>query len=543
MSAYKEDPLAKSTIKRWERMKIERATYENNWQDIRDLVRPGAADISRQTTPGQLRTEAMYDGTPPQALEELAGGLNSYLTNPADRWFGLEVDAMRDLQDDIDAQLWLEDTADRIYTEYSHPKVRFSPAMRESYLDLGAFGTCILNQEWSKHTNHILFRTFGLSGCWLDHNDEGEVDTIYRVMKWDSRQLDQAFGLKNLPSEIQRKIQDDRTGDNKYDVLHAVYPRSDHDKGKIDSRNMPFASVWIIVECSATVKESGFTSFPYHVGRWQTIAEEVYGYSPAHKCLPDIRVLNRMEFTILKAAQKATDPPGFVPNDGVMLPIKMSPGSINFYEPNIEDPWKPMEHKGNLPIGLEMSDRRREMIRKAFHRDWVEIARKKERQSIFELQQDEEENIRQIGTILGGIQSDILHPAVARSYELLRDHRRLMPPPPSLRGHTLKVVYVSPAARAQKATKATTLGRFLQDLTPWAQVDPSVLDAVDSDVVTQELADARSVSRRVVRSPEAIAQIRQQRQMAAAIDKAEPVSQALKNVAQARELGLNLEAA
>lgn len=537
------DEKAKQCIKRWDRMKTERATYEHNWQDIRELVRPGAADFNRQVTPGQLRTEQAYDDTPSQALEELAGGLNSYLTNPTDRWFELEVDGMYELRDDIDALLWLEDTSNRIYTEYNHPRSRFSPAMRESYLDIGAFGTCILNQEWSPRTNHLLFRTFGLSGCWLDHNDEGEVDTLYRLMKWDARQLDQAFGIQNLPSEIQRKIRDDHTGDNRYDVLHAVYPRDDFDKSKIDSKNMEFASMWVIVECGATVKESGYDSFPYHVGRWQTIAEEVYGYSPAHKCLPSIRVLNRMEFTILKAGQKITDPPGFVPNDGVMLPIRMSPGSINYYEPNIEDPWKPMEFKGNLPMGLEMSDRRREMIRKAFHRDWIEITRKKERQSIFELQQDEEENIRQIGTILGGIQSDILHPSVARSYELMRKHKRLLPPPPSLIGRKLKVVYVSPAARAQKATKAINIGRFLQDVTPWAQVQPEVMDGIDSDATLQELADARSISKRVVRAPEEIAKIRQQRQMQMAVQQAEPASQALLNVAKAREAGLNLETA
>lgn len=537
------DPIAKNVLKRWGRMKAERCTYEHNWQDIRELVRPGAQDFTRSVTPGELRTDKSYDDTPSQALEELAGGLNSYLTNPADRWFGLEIDDMRAIEDDVDAQLWLEDTADKIYAEYSHPKVRFSPAMREAYLDIGAFGTCILNQDWSQRTGHILFRDFALAGCWLDKNDEGEVDTLYRVMKFDARQLDQAFGLKNLPDELQRKIAGDPSEGGKYDVLHAVYPRTDYDAKKIDSSNMPYASVWVIVECAATVKQSGYRSFPYHVGRWQTISEEVYGYSPAHKCLPSIRVLNRMELTILKAGQKITDPPGFVPNDGVMLPIRMSPGSINMYEPGVEEPWKPMEFRGNLPIGLEMSDRRREMIRKAFHRDWIEITRKKERQSIFELQQDEEENIRQIGTILGGIQSDLLHPAVARSYELLRDHGRLLPAPAGLQGFRLKVVYVSPAARAQKATKAIAIGRLIQDVTPLAQVQPDVLDALDGDATLQELAAARDVPRRVVRTPEAIMKLREQRQMQTAVAQAEPLSKALVNVAKAREAGMNLAAA
>lgn len=528
------DPTAKEVIKRLDHMKQARSTYEHNWQDIRDLVRPGAADFNRQVTPGQLRTELMYDGTARQASEDLAGGINSYLTNPVDRWFGLAIDDMAAIEDDIYAQIWLEDTADRIYAEYSHPKSRFSPSIREAYLDVGTFGSCVLNQEWNEKESHLLFRTFSLAGCWLDTNSDGGIDTLYRSMKWDKRQLVQEFGEKNLPDKIQR----DDSETNKYEVIHAVYPRQDRNRSYMDSKNMKFKSCWVIVECTQTVREGGYRSFPYHVGRWATVAEEIYGYSPAHACLPDIRVLNRMELTILKAAQKVTDPPIFVPNDGVMLPIKIMPGSINFYENGIEEPFRALDNKANIPIGLGTSDRKREQVRKAFHLDWVEVNRKKERQTAYELQQDEEENIRQMGPILGGLQSDLLAPAITRSYELLRDHKRLLPAPASILPYKLKVVYVSPAARAQKAMKAITIGRFAQDLSVWAQVDPQVVDAVDSDQLVQVLAEAREVPRRVVRTPEAVAQIRQERQMQQALAAVEPASKAILNVAKARETGM-----
>ncbi|HYF36776.1 MAG TPA: portal protein, partial [Prosthecobacter sp.] len=529
----RDDPIAKDVLARWGRMKTERSTYEHNWQDIRDLVRPSASDFTRGTAPGQTRTDNIYDGTARQALEDLAGGLHSYLTNPADRWFGLEIDDMADIADDHDALEWLEETSDAIYAEYAHPKVRFSPAIREAYKDVSGFGTCILNQEWNPATGHLLFRTFALASCWIGTNSDGDVDVVLRCVKWDKRQLTQEFGEEALP----QKIKDERDETRKFEVVHAVYPRQEgsYDPKKIDAKNMPYASCWVLVECQHTLREGGYRSFPYHVGRWETVAEEVYGYSPAHTCLPDIRMLNRMELTIIKAAQKATDPPIFVPNDGVMLPIKISPASVNFYENGIEDPFRIMEHKGDLPIGLEMSDRKREMIRKAFHLDWVEITRKKERQTAFELQQDEEENIRQLGPILGGLQSDILHPAVARSYMLLMEHQRLKPAPESLNGRALRIVYVSPAARAQKASKAIAIGRLLQDVVPMVQVQPEVADALDLDAAVQELATAREAPRRVVRSPEEIDALRKQRQIQTALAAAEPASKAMLNIAKAQQ--------
>lgn len=531
MSYDREDPLAKSVLERWERMKTDRSTYERNWQDIRDLVRPSAADFNRQTTPGDSRSDSIYDGTAKQASEELAGAVHSHLTNPVDRWFGLAVEDMDAIADDPDALAWLELVADIIYQEYAHARSRFSPSIREAYLDVVAFGTCILNQEWNAKTGHLLFRTFSLASNYLDINSDGDIDVDFRHMKWDKRQLEQAFGFDALP----RKVQEERTASTKWDVLHAVYPREDRDMKKVDDKNMPYASVWVLPECCYTVKEGGYDSFPYHPGRWMTVAEETYGYSPAHMCLPDIRMLNRVDFTMIKAAQKATDPSIWIPNDGVMLPIKTSPGSINYYENGMEEPFRVMEHKGNFPVGMEMSDRKREMIRKAFRLDWVEITRKKERQTAFELQQDEEENIRQMGPILGGLQSDILHPAIARSYLLLKQHGKIPPAPEGLNKRVLRIVYVSPAARAQKATKAISIGRWMQDIAVLMQAAPEVADAVDLDAAAQELAIAREVPRRVVRSPEAVAARRQQREMQTMIAASEPASQSILNIAKAQE--------
>jgi hypothetical protein len=531
-----ENPTAKYVLDRFSRMKTERATYESNWQDIRDLVRPGTADFTRGTSPGQSRTDKIYDGTAPISLEQLAGGLHSYLTNPADPWFTLEDEDMDALQNEPDSLLYLQYLTDTIMTEYRHPAVRFYPAIKESYLDVGGFGTCVLNQEVSP-TGHLYFRTHALASCWFERDSEGLIDTVLRKMCYDKRQLIQEFGESNLP----KKVLEEKREDKKHEVIHAVYPREDYDPGKLDATNMPYASVWVLVEHCHVLKESGYKSLPYHVGRWSTIADETYGYSPAHSCLPDIRMLNRMEYTIIKSATKAVDPTVWIPNEGVMTPIVTKPGGINYYENGIEEPFRVMEHKGNLPIGLEMTDRKREMIRKAFHLDWVEITRKKERQTAYELQQDEEENIRQMGPILGGLMSDILHPCIARSFQLLKDAGRIKSAPEVLNKRKLKIVYVSPAAKAQKAMSAINIGRVIQEITPLAQVAPEIMDAFDMDEVAQVLVDSRSVNRRVVRSPEQIAALRQERKMAqdamAAAEIAKPMSEAVKNLALANQAG------
>jgi hypothetical protein len=498
-----DDPKAQQVVQRFSELKSERSLYERTWQDIRELVRPGTTDFNRVTSPGNTRTESIYDGTAPEALEELASGLHSYLTNPADRWFSLEVQDMRQIEDDPDALLWLEQVSDIIYNEYSNEMTGFNTSLHECYMDIGAFGTCVLNQEWDSKEGHLVFRTHPLATAYIDEGHAGRVDTMYRCLMRTRRQMEQEFG-------------------------------------KVDAKNMKYASCWVNEDYGHTLKESGYKSFPYHVPRWMKLADEIYGRGPAITCLPDIRMLNRMEFTMIKAAQKATDPPLIVPNDGFVLPIRTAPGSIIFKEPG-SDEVQTLEHKGNFPISMEMSEQKRNFIRKCFFSDVMRLEMKKERQTAFEIHERIEQQLRALAPMLGRLASELLGPGLERSYELLHAANRFPEAPPSLQRQRLKLVYISTAARAQKSMKATTAGRWVQEMVPVAQIDPTVFESVNWAEYAKVTSMDRGVTRTIFFTPQEQAAIKAQRQqaqqMAAAAEIAKPASEAVKNIAQANSLG------
>ena len=52
--------------------------------------------------------------------------------------------------------------------------------------------------------------------------------------------------------------------------------------------------------------------------------------------LPDVKMLNEMSKTTIKAAQKQVDPPLLVPDDGFILPVRTVPGGLNFYRAGTE---------------------------------------------------------------------------------------------------------------------------------------------------------------------------------------------------------------
>jgi hypothetical protein len=528
------DDKAKDILQRFERLKSNRSTFESIWQDIRDLVRPHASDFNRKSTPGEVRSMDIYDGTACQAADELGGAITAHTTSATDRWFSFEIENSPELNREPEVIEWLESVADVIYSQYNSPRSKFNPSIYEANGDLASFGTSIINQEFVKDGMHLLFRCHPLAACYIEENDHGLVDTVVRSIEWDSRQLMQRFG-----DACPECVKEDAKNDKKWTVVHSVHPRTDRDLTKYDSGNKRYASCWVLKEKQHMLKEGGYDSLPYHVARWSTLAGEVYGRGPAVKCLPDIRMLNRMEYTLIKAGQRAVMPPLVVPNDGFNLPIKTGPDSIIFKEPGAEE-IQSLDFRGNIPIGMEQTNQKREFINRCFYAEWVKFNQKTERQTAYEISELVDQQLRMMGAVVGRLQDEVLGPMLERSFDLLLENRMLPPWPESIKGRKVRITYISTAARAQQGTKAAAMGRYLQELIPMAQVKPDVMDAIDSDAYAQELARLRGVSLRIVRGPNEIAQIRQaraeQEQMQAMAENLEPAAKAVESLAKANSI-------
>mgnify|MGYP006921301444 CR=1 FL=1 len=493
--------------RKFEEIKSGRYQWNSMWNDVRDLVRINVADFS--STPGSDRGEArtlkVYDGTPVWAMKQLAAGLQSFVTNPVERWFSLNIADNRPIS--ADELYWLELVSDIIYKEYARPVCAMHSSSHETYLDLASFGTGVLYQDWSPRAGGIVFRSFALSSCYIDENSDGYVDTLFRTIPWTRRQISQEFGEENLPPVIKEKPVDKS---DQFTVVHAVFPRDDRDTESYLSSNMPYASIWYCVETKEILKNSGYKNFPYHVPRWSKLSGEIYGRGPAVDALPDIKMLNAMAKTIIKAAQKQVDPPLMVPDEGFILPLNTAPGSLMFYTPGTDN-IAPLEVRGNLPIGLEIMERKQEQVAKAFHVDWLLRQRKKERQTAAEVYDERNEMLRQMAPELGRLQAEFSGPMIARSFSLLLEHNKIPYGPMTILQRGLTVEYRSQLARAQEASKADDINKMLTDIIPVANVDRSMLDRLDPDRFMDEIARIRGVSRKILRTDDEVTAIRKSR--------------------------------
>lgn len=524
------------------RLKSVRQQYEGEWSEVRALVRPYGKDPTGIDTKGGSRVLEIYDGTAPEALKQLAAGLHSFIANPIEKWFVFGVsETTIDLQEE--EKKWLQDATDAVHKVYSTDASFFHTSLHEAFLDLPSFGNGHLSQEWSKKIGGPRFRSHAAASVWFEEDWEGVIDVFYRET---CMTLDQVMDQFGKDGKVSKEMIDDHAKQphKEVTVIHAVEPRKSYDTNKDDSSNMPYSSCWVCTEYKVLLRENGYRQQPYHPMRWEKLSNEIYGRSPAMTCMPDIRVLNAMERTILRSAAKKVDPPIIAEDDDSLAPLTMAPSSINYVE-NIERRPIPFENGGDIQLGLELSDQKRQAIRTAFHADWLMMEKKNLEMTATEVVDRRDEKLRLLAPTLGRLQSETFGPMVFRTLSLLLENGKIEQPPARLKNLAgLSIGYVSPAAQAQVRGTSMILERFVQSVIPIGQLDPKSLRRINWDNYIKKQADLQNVPREALRSDEEIqAMDEKESQVTDAANAASigvDASTAIKNVSQARATGMDL---
>ena len=500
------DEMAVTLLKRLSTLETQRQTWEDLWQDIADYVVPRKADITVNRSPGDKRTDRLFDATAVHAAELLSASLHGMLTNASTPWFSLRYRDPALDADDI-AKEWLEAATDVMYQAFA--RSNFQEQIHELYHDLITFGTGIMLVE-SDEEQQIRFSTRHISECFLSEDDQGRVDTVFRKFKMPARSAYAKWG-SDVGQRIEKLAEKDPYAE--VTLVHVVRPRDDRDVTQYDNKNMAYQSCYINPDEKIVLSEGGFASMPYLCPRYLKSSFELgYGRSPASSSLPDIKMLNKMSEVTIRAAQKQVDPPLMVPDDGFMLPIRTVPGGLNFYRAGTRDRLEPLQIGANNPLGLNMEEQRRDAIRQSFYVDQLIMGTGGQTMTATEVIQRTEEKMRLLGPVLGRLQAELLQPLIDRCFHLLQRQNAFPEPPEEMDGMTVDIEYVSPLAKAQRSGDVQSVLRMFELLMPLTQVDQAVLDYMDTDGMVKHLIKVLGVPASTVRGEQEVYQKRVERQ-------------------------------
>ncbi len=530
---------ASQIINQHEQMAADRSQFETHWQEITERVLPRQDQwFGTVRTQGDKRTSKIFDSTAPLALTRFAAAMESIATPRAERWHKLTP--QWPLEEDKDSRTWLEEITKQLFRVRYSPRSNFASQAHEFYMSLGALGTACMYVD-DDPGRGIRYSTRHMSEIFLAEDHQGRIDKVHRKFGLTARQAIQQFGEAELPEKIRKAAE--TQPETKFDFLHCVYPAPEVKAWRVDAQGMPWTSRYICMDSKSDVMVSGYWEFPYMIGRYVVAPGETYGRSPAMDALADIKMLNEMEKTGLRALHHQVDPTLLLADNGVLQPFQMRPGAMvkGGVDANGRQSVIPLQTGGNIPALEEKTDQKRRLINDHFLVTLFQVlAEDRTNMTATEVLQRAAEKGALLAPAAGRLQSEFLGPLIEREIGIMARAGALPPAPPSWEqmGGEYQVEYVSEITRAMRASEGVGILRMMEGISPVAQIDPSILDRVDGDEALKVLADVNGVPSKVLRSDDEVAAIKQgraqQEQAAQLLSAAQVAGSAAKDLAQAQ---------
>ena len=417
-----------------DRLLAKRRAWEGVWKDCYDHAlpaRPGAAGIQ------------LYDGTAPDAVEQLAASLLAELTPPWTRWFSfvpgraLPATLTRDL-----AARALETAAETLAGELE--RSNFTVELHQCLLDLVVAGTaCLAVEELPPGEPSCLrFTAVPLSDLALEDGPTRPLDTVFRTLRLTTAEIRTRFPAARLPQAVAADEQDGEA--SRHTVIEAVIP---------EGSAYAYAAVLRHEEEPVLLARGRFDTSPFIAFRWMKAVGETYGRSPVMKALPDIRTANKVVELILKNASIAVTGIWQADDDGVLNPanIRLVPGAI-IPKAVGSSGLTPLAAPGRFDVSQIVLEDLRARIRHALLADRLGPVQGA-RMTATEVMERSAEVARLLGATFGRLQTELLHPLVTRCLAVLR--RRGLVPPFALDGSEAAIVWRSPLAQWQARTEAS----------------------------------------------------------------------------------------
>lgn len=485
---------------RYQALRNERSPWDTAWHDLADHFCPTRfrADTDNSDSKPEILNRNIVDTTGLQDMRTLAAGMQGGMTSPARPWFaiGLEDETAAKAPD---AGAWLDEVTKRM-RDLLH-RSNFYSMSHMLYGDLGTFGLGLMLEtaDW----DGLHFQVIPAGEYVLDTDDKGEVDTFMYRTRMSARQIIQKFGEEVVPSHVKTAASNSGTAVTAFfDVIHAVFPRTERTFGRLDSLNMPWASVWWMGFGNtgggkpAILRESGFKSFPAFAPRWSVTGNDKYGRSPAMDTLPDCRMLQQMGKTTLRAMHKAVDPPVAVPSSLRNEGVDLTPAGVNYLSMDGPEKGRIEPIQQIQPQIIAAAEQKIEKTQQAVHSGlFVDLFKmivldNRSQITATEIAAREREKLILLGPVVERLDRELLSKVIMRTYQLMADHDHLPPQPDSIAGASLRVEFVSVMAQAQKLVSTSPIDQTFAFVANVAQAKPEVLDNIDVDYAVREYAEA-----------------------------------------------------
>lgn len=580
LQTYKEG-RAQAILHRFKELETEKQPWLPTWQLIGEYVMTRKQNFNSQVTQGEFLTGQIFDSTAANANHLMASSLIGALWPNGARTFKiLPPDGMPlEVSGTDEVKQFYERVTNKMVAAIDNAKSGFLTSLEEYMLDQGAFGisgmSALENDNPEEYDIPVKFNAIDAKKMAIDEGPDGFVDTVYIKREMTVKQIVQEYKIENVSEKVRERFKNGGL-EEKVHVLHAIEPRIDGVPGSFGSKDFPVASIHIEIESCHILKESGFKEMPVFVTRFWKAMNEKYGRSPAMEAMSDIMEANNLREALIIATEKQLDPPLVVDDDGSLgaKRVNTSAGAINVRRISGRmgdagrEPIRPLYTVGELKSTMERIAELREIIFNAFFIDRLLDLNNETRMTLGEAQIRNELRGQSLGTIYARQLAELFTPLVERAFNIMLERgffgvvrggledwvAQQMGQIPEyipdeianimLKGQdAFKVVFISPAARIMRSEELMGIQRTIQFALESAQAAPEILDNIDFDEVIRAIQDLTGAPSNIIKSRQAVFDIRearaQQQQQMLAMQAQQAQAEAVKTGADAMKSAAN----
>ena len=215
------DPVP-ALLRRYRGARERRRRWESLWQACYDHALPHRQSALGDAAPGVGASPTLYDGTAPDAVDQLAASMVAQLTPPWARWFDLAAGSDLDDTEKADIAPILEQTAEVLRTAFAGSN--FAVEIHQCYMDLVTIGTACLAFEEAPPGEPSAFRfaAVPMADVALDEGPSGRLDTVFRSVRLSLSALRERYPGAVLPPDLEARTA--REPDLDLSVLDCVVP-------------------------------------------------------------------------------------------------------------------------------------------------------------------------------------------------------------------------------------------------------------------------------------------------------------------------------
>lgn len=518
----------------------ERVEWDKVWEQCARLVLPmsdrefrrgGTSYSSREAIDGWAagprsvdKLAERFDITAIVAAERLATGLLSLVTPDNEKWMNLGIsDPLGAVEPTDEETRWLERQRDYLMSTMYTPATGWNQANGGAMRSMVVYGTGLyfLEEAWGKRGQSDVavpytFTPLPLSENYLTVDGQNEIDQNYRRFRMSARSAGTLFGT-GLSAKVQAMAQDPQQWHQQIEFLHWVGYRKEAGLRADPMRRSPVESVYVEVLERHEIRRGGFNYFPIIPYHWNQAPNSPYGESPVMMVMAEVKGVNVLAKNTLLSAQQLTRPPIGTSDDGTISRPNLNPGAINYGALTADGRLKiaPIITAQNPSLVSTLLEASRNQIKEGLYTNLWQILIQNPQMTATEALIRANEKGELLGPIGTKIQAG-LSAMTDATLTILEGKGAWQPgaalaPPQTLMGRNVKSRFNSPLDRMRRAGELIGIQRTLEVVGPLAQIDPGVLDNFDTDEIVKLAQEINGAPKKILRKPEDVGQIRQQR--------------------------------